>query len=95
MAELCLEILCPGDWNNHPDAQSASEITDLICFKWDACLLVDRFIDDHSHRPDGKICIMWENPVAMREKYHRKGWGARYYPGTMKPQPLSSFSSDF
>ncbi|KAK3348584.1 hypothetical protein B0T25DRAFT_503297 [Lasiosphaeria hispida] len=100
MAKLFVEILCPGDWNkgqnvavagglfqfldNDPDAQSASEIADIICFRWDTCLLVDRFVDDHGlHRPDGKICVMWDSqeyPAAMDDKYGREGWSARYSP---------------
>ncbi|KAK3349124.1 hypothetical protein B0T25DRAFT_481571 [Lasiosphaeria hispida] len=100
MAKLFFEVLCPGDWNrgqdvavagglfqflhNHPDAQSASEIADIICFRWDTCLLVDRFVDDYGlYRPDGKICVMWdaqEYPAAMEDKYGREGWSARYSP---------------
>ncbi|KAK0646859.1 hypothetical protein B0T16DRAFT_375864 [Cercophora newfieldiana] len=98
MAKLFLDVLCPGDWNqgqniavggalfqflhNHPDAQSASAIADIIYFRWDTCLLVDKFVDDHGlHRPDGKICVMWdrqEYPVAMEDKYGREVWDARY-----------------
>jgi len=100
MARLFVEVLCPGDWNkgqnvavagdiflflrNDPDALSASEIADIISFRWDTCLLVDRFVDNHGLcRPDGKICVMWhsqEYPMAMRDKYGRDGWTERYSP---------------
>ncbi|KAK4143418.1 uncharacterized protein C8A04DRAFT_12323 [Dichotomopilus funicola] len=100
MAKLFLEILCPGDWNmeqnvavggglfefinNHPNAPSASEVSDMIRFRWNACFLVDRFVDDHNlDRPDGKICVLWhaqEHPAAMQVKYGREGWQARYSP---------------
>ncbi|KAK0715934.1 hypothetical protein B0H67DRAFT_645620 [Lasiosphaeris hirsuta] len=44
---------------NDPDTPSASEIADIICFRWDTCLLVDRFVDDHGlNRPEGKICVV-------------------------------------
>ncbi|KAK3377246.1 hypothetical protein B0T24DRAFT_620761 [Lasiosphaeria ovina] len=71
--------------HNHPDAPSTSEIADLIYFRWDAYLLVDRFIDDHGlYRPDGKIYVMWdtqEYPTAIGDKYGgREGWSTRYSP---------------
>ncbi|KAK0732504.1 hypothetical protein B0T21DRAFT_313638 [Apiosordaria backusii] len=69
---------------NSPDVMSASEIADIISFRWDTCLLVDRFVDNHClNRPDGKICIMWhsqEYPMAMDDKYGQQEWKARYSP---------------
>ncbi|KAK3360824.1 hypothetical protein B0T24DRAFT_123681 [Lasiosphaeria ovina] len=101
MAKLFVEVLYPGDWekgqniavasglfqfaNNTSGAPSASEIADLICFRWDACLLVDKFIDDHClNRPDGRICVLWhsqEGPWAMDNKYGGgEEWSRRYSP---------------
>ncbi|KAI2615061.1 hypothetical protein GGR54DRAFT_613901 [Hypoxylon sp. NC1633] len=99
MAELFYQ-LCPGDWNRgwnvaiagdlnnflhgKPLAPSAYEIADIIFFRWDACLHVDRFVDHHGlHRPNNEICVMWHQDEYMVEKkrrFGRKEWDALYMP---------------
>ncbi|KAK3360691.1 hypothetical protein B0T25DRAFT_621586 [Lasiosphaeria hispida] len=98
MAELFRQ-LCPGDWckgwnvalagdffnflRGRPGAPSAEYIAEVIYFRWDTCLFVDRFVADHGLcRPDDKICVMWDSqtyPSAMSDRLGRNYWRKHYY----------------
>ncbi|KAK0616013.1 hypothetical protein B0T17DRAFT_539913 [Bombardia bombarda] len=80
--------LCPGDWQRGKNiavhgklseylektryALSCTEIASMILFRWDQCVLMDKFVDDQNlQRPNGQICIMWD-----LDRYY---WHERYY----------------
>ncbi|KAK3338603.1 hypothetical protein B0T25DRAFT_508455 [Lasiosphaeria hispida] len=93
--------LCPGDWNagpnvslaskffsflkGLPDAPSASEIADVIKFRWEACLMADKFVRDHNlRRPNQEICVrchLREFKYGKQDKFGHKvydPWYARH-----------------
>ncbi|KAK0621438.1 hypothetical protein B0T17DRAFT_641271 [Bombardia bombarda] len=90
--------LCPGDWRGGQDvavygilsdfldkgrrARSSLQIANMILFRWDTCLRMDKFIEDERlQRPNDQICIMWDRDrydVEMRRKFGSKEWYQRY-----------------